>query len=135
VVVRIMLEAGTLHRRGITEARRTVALRQGLTAELDGSVSTAGSEAAGHDRQRLSDAASHLGLTAIRYGDRRTAAEAWQLSRRAADGLEDDQSLTARADNNLAALAAEAGHHRSLPRARPGRGILGHRRLTSSRRA
>ena len=28
------------------------------------------------DLQRLSDAASHLGLTAVRYGDRRTAAEA-----------------------------------------------------------
>jgi hypothetical protein len=116
VVVRIMLEAGTLHRRGITEARRTVALWQSLTTnldrpgDLDGSASTAGSEAAGHDRQRLSDAASHLGLTALRYGDRRIAAEAWQLSRRVADGLEEDESRTARADNNLAALAAEAGH-------------------------
>ena len=36
VVVRVMLEAGTLHRRGIAEARRTVALWQGLTADLDG---------------------------------------------------------------------------------------------------
>jgi hypothetical protein len=108
VVVRVILEAGTLHRRGIGEARRTVALWQGLTADLDG---PAASRATGHDLQRLSDAASHLGLTAIRYGDRRTAAEAWRLSRRVADeGLGRDQSRLARADNNLAALAAEAGH-------------------------
>lgn len=110
VVVRIMLEAGTLHRRGITEARRTVALWQGLTADLDGHAASAASDATGHDLQRLSDAASHLGLTAVRYGDRRTAADAWQLSRRIADGLDHDQSRVARADNNLAALAAEAGH-------------------------
>jgi hypothetical protein len=110
VVVRIMLEAGTLHRRGIAEAQRTVALWQGLTAGLDGQAPAAASDATSHDRQRLSDAASHLGLTAIRYGDRRTAADAWRLSRRIADGLDHDQSRVARADNNLAALAAEAGH-------------------------
>jgi tetratricopeptide (TPR) repeat protein len=113
VVVRVMLEAGTLHRRGISEGRRTVALWQSLTADLDGPPSVAAGAAAagatGHDLQRLSDAASHLGLTAVRYGDRRTAAEAWQLSRRIADGLDHDQSRVARADNNLAALAAEAG--------------------------
>ncbi len=116
VVVRVMLEAGTLHRRGITEGRRTVALWQSLTADLDGQPSLgAGAAAAGatgtsgHDLQRLSDAASHLGLTAVRYGDRRTAAEAWQLSRRVADDLDHDPSRVARADNNLAALAAEAG--------------------------
>jgi hypothetical protein len=128
VVVRVMLEAGTLHRRGISEGRRTVALWQSLTDGLDGPPATAGGAtaggatgagsaatgsaatgSAGHDRQRLSDAASHLGLTAVRYGDRRTAAEAWQLSRRVADGLDHDQSRVARADNNLAALAAEAG--------------------------
>ena len=113
VVVRVMLEAGTLHRRGISEGRRTVALWQRLTADLDGPPSAgagaAGAGAAGHDLQRLSDAASHLGLTAVRYGDRRTAAEAWELSRRVADGLDHDQSRVARADNNLAALAAEAG--------------------------
>jgi tetratricopeptide (TPR) repeat protein len=116
VVVRVMLEAGTLHRRGIFEGRRTVALWQSLTSDLDGAVAppstgagAAAADATGHDRQRLSDAASHLGLTAARYGDRRTAAEAWQLSRRVADGLDHDQSRVARADNNLAALAAEAG--------------------------
>ncbi|HEY2265016.1 MAG TPA: tetratricopeptide repeat protein [Streptosporangiaceae bacterium] len=118
VVVRVMLEAGTLHRRGIVEGRRTVALWQSLTADLDGppaavgratGAGAAGAGAAGHDRQRLSDAASHLGLTAVRYGDRRTAAEAWQLSRRVADGLDHDESRVARADNNLAVLAAEAG--------------------------
>ena len=110
VVVRVMLEAGTLHRRGITEAQRTVALWQSLTADLDGPASPAASDATGHDLQRLSDAASHLGLTAVRYGDRRIASDAWQLSRRIADGLDHDQSRVARADNNLAALAAEAGH-------------------------
>jgi hypothetical protein len=110
VVVRVMLEAGTLHRRGIAEAQRTVALWQSLTAGLDGTVASAASGATGHDLQRLSDAASHLGLTAVRYGDRRTAADAWQLSRLIAGGLDHDQSRVARADNNLAALAAEAGH-------------------------
>jgi hypothetical protein len=105
-----MLEAGTLHRRGIAEAQRTVALWQSLTAGLDGTVASAASGATGHDLQRLSDAASHLGLTAVRYGDRRTAADAWQLSRLIAGGLDHDQSRVARADNNLAALAAEAGH-------------------------
>jgi hypothetical protein len=107
VVVRVLLEAGTLHRRCVGEAQRTVALWQNLAADLDGPVS----DATGHDLQRLSDAASHLGLAAARFGDRRTAADAWQLSRRVADqGLGHDQSRIARADTNLAALAAETGH-------------------------
>ena len=110
VVVRVMLEAGTLHRRCISEAQRTVSLWQNLAADLDGPAPLI-SDAAGHDLQRLSDAASHLGLAAARFGDRRTAADAWQLSRRVADqGLSHDQSRIARADNNLAALAAETGH-------------------------
>jgi tetratricopeptide (TPR) repeat protein len=77
VVVRVLLEAGTLHERCIREARRTVSLWQDLVA--------AGADIAGHDRQRLSDTASHLGLAAARYGDRRSAADAWQLSRRVAE--------------------------------------------------
>jgi hypothetical protein len=106
VVVRVLLEAGTLHRRCVSEARRTVALWQDLAADLDGPTGLAG-----HDLQRLSDTSSHLGLAASRYGDRRTAADAWQLSRRVADqGLGHDQSRIARAGNNLAALAAETGH-------------------------
>ena len=36
VVVRVLLEAGTLHRRCIGEARRTVSLWQNLAADLDG---------------------------------------------------------------------------------------------------
>ena len=108
VVVRVLLEAGTLHRRCVGEAQRTVALWQSLAADLDG---PAASDATAHDLQRLSDAASHLGLAAARFGDRRTAADAWQLSRRVADqGLGRDQSRIARADTNLAALAAETGH-------------------------
>ena len=99
VVVRVLLEAGTLHRRCITEAQRTVSLWQNLAADLDGPVSSI-SDATGHDLQRLSDAASHLGLAAVRYGDRRTAAEAWRLSRGiASQGLGHDQSRVARADN------------------------------------
>ena len=108
VVVRVLLKAGTLHRRCVGEAQRTVALWQSLAADLDGPAT---SGARGHDLQRLSDAASHLGLAAARFGDRRTAADAWQLSRRVADqGLGRDQSRIARADTNLAALAAETGH-------------------------
>jgi hypothetical protein len=115
VVVRVLLEAGTLHRRCISEAQRTVSLWQNLAADLDGAVldgpAPSISDTAGHDLQRLSDSASHLGLAAARYGDRRTAAQAWQLSRRVAgQGLSHDESRVARADNNLAALAAETGH-------------------------
>src|SRR5207244_4585143 len=65
VVVRVLLEAGTLHRRCVGEAQRTVALWQNLAADLDGPVF----DATGHDLQRLSDAASHLGLAAARFGD------------------------------------------------------------------
>jgi tetratricopeptide (TPR) repeat protein len=111
VVVRVLLEAGTLHRRCIFEARRTVSLWQSLAADRDGPASSI-SDAPAHDLQRLSDAASHLGLAAARYGDRRTAADAWELSRQIADqgqGLGLDRSRVARADNNLAALAAETG--------------------------
>ena len=115
VVVRVLLEAGTLHRRCIWQAQRTVSLWQNLATDLDGAYldgpALSISDTTGHDLQRLSDAASHLGLAAVRYGDRRTAADAWQLSRRVAgQGLGRDQSRVARADNNLAALAAETGH-------------------------
>jgi hypothetical protein len=88
VMVRVLLEAGTLHRRCISEAQRTVSLWRELAADLDGAYldgpGSSSSDATGHDLQRLSDAASHLGLAAARYGDRRTAADAWQLSRRVA---------------------------------------------------
>jgi len=87
VVVRVLLEAGTLHRRCVGEAQRTVALWQSLAADLDG---PAASDATAHDLQRLSDAASHLGLAAAKFGDRRTAADAWQLSRRVADQAAED---------------------------------------------
>jgi hypothetical protein len=121
VVVRVLLEAGTLHHRCIREARRTVSLWQNLPAEASGraaatadaGMTDAGMTDAGYDRHRLSDAASHLGLAAARYGDRRLAAEAWELSRRVAEqGLSHDRSRIARADNNLAALAAETGRGR-----------------------
>jgi tetratricopeptide (TPR) repeat protein len=114
VVVRVLLEAGTLHRRSIWQAQRTVSLWQNLATDLDGADLdglASSISATGHDLQRLSDAASHLGLAAARYGDRRTASDAWQLSRRIArQGLGHDQSRVARADNNLAALFAETGH-------------------------
>jgi len=112
VVVRVLLEAGTLHHRCVREARRTVSLWQNLPAEANGRADST-PDAGGHDRQRLSDAASHLGLAAARYGDRRSAGEAWELSRRVAEqGLGRDRSRIARADNNLAALAAETGRGR-----------------------
>jgi tetratricopeptide (TPR) repeat protein len=107
VIVRVLLEAGTLHERCMRQARRTVSLWQNLAAEQASSVS------GGHDLARLSDAASHLGLAASRYGELGTAAQAWELSRRVAEqDLGGDQSRMARADNNLAALAAERGHGR-----------------------
>jgi tetratricopeptide (TPR) repeat protein len=120
VVVRVLLEAGTLHERCVREARRTVSLWEGLAASLDDRAeqdnrAEQGNRAspvsgAGHDLQRLSDAASHLGLASARYGDRGAAREAWELSRQVAErGLGHDQSRIARADNNLAGLAAETG--------------------------
>jgi tetratricopeptide (TPR) repeat protein len=112
VVVRVLLEAGTLHARGVREARRTVSLWQALTADLDAQAAPL-PDAAGHDLQRLSDAASHLGMAASRYGDWRSAAAAWELSRQVAtQRLGDDRSRIARADNNLAELAAETGRGR-----------------------
>jgi tetratricopeptide (TPR) repeat protein len=113
VVVRVLLEAGTLHERCMTQAQRTVSLWQDLAAKPDESVDpgvSVTSRAVWHDLQRLSDAASHLGLAAARYGDRRSAADAWRLSRRVAEReLAGDLPRMTRADTNLAALAAEAG--------------------------
>jgi hypothetical protein len=107
VVVRVLLEAGTLHERCVREAHRSVWLWQDLIA----AETAADSEARGHDLQRLSDTASHLGLAAARYGDREAARDAWELSRRVAEqDLGHDVSRIARADTNLAALAAETGH-------------------------
>ena len=107
VVVRVLLEAGMLHERCVREARRSVSLWQDLASA---GTATSGSEARGHDLQRFSDAASHLGLAAARYGDREAARDAWQLSRRVAEqDLSRDVSRIARADTNLAALAAETG--------------------------
>jgi hypothetical protein len=109
VVVRVLLEAGTQHQRCVQEAQRTVSLWQHLAAD-PGSAATADSGFGGHDQARLSDAASHLGLAAARYGDRRSAARAWELSRQVAEqDLHHDGARVARADNNLAALAAERG--------------------------
>jgi hypothetical protein len=105
VVVRVLLEAGTLHGRCVREARRSVSVWQDLVAAGD---AVSDSQARGHDLQRLSDAASHLGLAASRYGDREAAADAWQLSRRVAEqDLNHDVSRIARADTNLAGLSAE----------------------------
>ncbi len=109
VVVRVLLEAGTLHARCVKEAARTVSLWQDLTAD-SGDRAAPVPDAVGHDLQRLSDAASHLGMAAARYGDWRSAAAAWELSCRVAERpLGHDRSRIARAQNNLAALAAETG--------------------------
>ena len=116
VVVRVLLEAGTLHERCMRQARQTVSLWQELAASPDEPAEpgiSLMSRAVWHDLQRLSDAASHLGLAAARYGDRRSAAEAWRLSRRVAEHeLAGDLPRMSRADTNLAALAAEAGRVR-----------------------
>ena len=70
VVVRVLLEASALHLRCIAKAQRTVSLWQNLAADLDGvyldGPASSISDTTGHDLQRLSDAASHLGLAAAR---------------------------------------------------------------------
>jgi tetratricopeptide (TPR) repeat protein len=120
VVVRVLLEAGTLHERCMRQARQTVSLWQELAASPDEPVEpgiSLMSRAVWHDLQRLSDAASHLGLAAARYGDRPLAAEAWRLSRRVAEHeLGGDLPRMSRADTNLAALGAEAGRVREASR-------------------
>jgi tetratricopeptide (TPR) repeat protein len=116
VVVRVLLEAGTLHERCMRQAKQTVSLWQELAASPDEPAEpgiSLMSRAVWHDLQRLSDAASHLGLAAARYGDRRSAANAWRLSRQVAEHeLGGDLPRMSRADTNLAALAAEAGRGR-----------------------
>ncbi len=120
VVVRVMLEAGTLHERCMRQARQTVSLWQELAADPDEPAEpgiSLMSRAVWHDLQRLSDAASHLGLAAARYGDRRSAAGAWRLSRLVAEHeLAGDLPRMSRADTNLAALAAEAGRMQEASR-------------------
>jgi hypothetical protein len=99
-VVRVLLEAGTLHAQCHLEAARTVALWQKVPMPVK------------QDTERLSDAASHLGLAAFRYGDLDAAGNAWRLSRAIADReLAGDTSRMARVDSNLAELAAQAGGH------------------------
>jgi tetratricopeptide (TPR) repeat protein len=120
VVVRVLLEAGTLHERCTRQARQTVSLWQELAADPDEPAEpgiSLMSRAVWHDLQRLSDAASHLGLAAARYGDRRSAADAWRLSRLVAEHeLAGDLPRMSRADTNLAALAAEAGRMQDASR-------------------
>lgn len=99
-VVRVLLEAGTLHARCAREAARTVALWQKVPDPVR------------QDTERLSDAASHLGLAASRYGNLGSADDAWRLSRTIADReLNGDVSRIARVDSNLAELAAQTGQH------------------------
>jgi hypothetical protein len=99
VIVRILLEAGALHERCAREASSAVSLWQRVPARCRS------------DNERLSDAASYLGLAASRYGDMAAAARAWRLSRDVAGAdLGGDASRVARADSNLAELAAVTGH-------------------------
>jgi hypothetical protein len=113
VVIRVLLEAGTLYERCAREGGRAVALWRDLTETSPGGRADLATATPGdirHDLERLSDAASHVGLAALRYGDSHTAEEAWELSRTVATrDLGDDRSRITRAENNLAELAAEAG--------------------------
>jgi hypothetical protein len=112
VVVRVLLEAGTLYDRCVREAQHTVALWQGLAAD-PAAAKTGVVDFGQHDLARLSDAAGHLGMAAARLGDIGAAWQAWELSRRVADqGLGGDRSRIVRADNNLAGLAAGRGRGR-----------------------
>lgn len=97
VVIRVLLEAGTLHARSADEGARLVNHLRSL-GEQDGSEAPT-------DRRALSDAAARQGLSLIRYGRLTAAREAFTLSREAAG----DPSLVARADQNLADVALEAG--------------------------
>ena len=112
VVIRVLLEAGTLYARCVRESQQVVSLwREVARAGPPAGAPAGGPARTRYDPERLSDAASHLGLAALRYGDTGVAGEAWTLSRDVAErDLGADASRIARADTNMAALAAETGH-------------------------
>ncbi len=97
VVIRVLLEAGTLHARGADEGALRVGTLRALVEE--------GGDDEPADRRALSDAAARHGLALITYGRLDAAREAFTLSREAAE----DPSLVARADQNLADVALESG--------------------------
>jgi tetratricopeptide (TPR) repeat protein len=97
VVIRVLLEAGTLHARSADEGARLVDHLRSLSGWEGSETST--------DRRALSDAAARQGLSLVCYGRLAAAREAFTLSREAAE----DPSLVARADQNLADVALQAG--------------------------
>ncbi|MDN3353877.1 hypothetical protein, partial [Actinomadura sp. DC4] len=97
VVIRVLLEAGTLHARSAEEGARLVGQLRTLSGRDESEASA--------DRRTLSDAAARHGLSLMRYGRLAAAREAFDLSREAAG----DHSLAARADQNLAEVALESG--------------------------
>ena len=102
VLIRVLLEAGTLHRRSSEEG-------VALVAELERLLEPP--ESASHgDRVALCDAASRLGLSLRCWGDLEAAERAHRRSRSlAVDDLDGDESRAARADTGLAEVLVECG--------------------------
>ncbi len=110
-LARVLLEAGTLHRRSTAEGIRLVADLERLCGlSGDALPPPGGSGSSRTDLESLCDAASRLGLAAMRWGDLDEAERAFQRSRELAqDHLQGDTSRRTRADTQLAELACAAG--------------------------
>ncbi|TDC70803.1 hypothetical protein E1200_04135 [Actinomadura sp. GC306] len=102
VLVRVLLEAGTLHRRAADEGALLVQRLQDLTGGKDGGDST--------DLRALCDASSRLALARRAYGDLTGAVAAADLSLTVAKEL-GDASLAARAETGLGESYALLGRY------------------------
>jgi tetratricopeptide (TPR) repeat protein len=118
VLIRVLLEAGTLHRRGSEEGVALVAGLERLVREPPvreppgGAGPPAGQDdrVAQNDRVALCDAASRLGLSLRCWGDLEAAERAYRRSHSlAVDELHGDESRAARADTGLAEVLVECG--------------------------
>ncbi|GAA3738134.1 hypothetical protein [Salinactinospora qingdaonensis] len=110
VLIRVLLEAGTLHRRGVTEGRRLLATLDELVTENPAPGVESPWDRRRVDQEARGDAAGRLGLSLLRWGDLRAAEEAYLTSRAVAErDLDGSPSRLARADTNLCDVWAQTG--------------------------
>ncbi|HEU5026959.1 MAG TPA: hypothetical protein VFV01_18725 [Spirillospora sp.] len=101
-LIRVLLEAGTLHRRGAAEG-------EVLTASFTELTGWPRPRADAADLAALCDAASRWALSLRRFGDLAAARTADELSLRVADDGAGDASIAARARSNLGETLSMAG--------------------------